>query len=351
VGKLHFGQAGEERGSMVKDTSSAVLAGDVGGTKTNLAIFDLSSFPGPPIAEATFRSRDYHGVDDILGEFLSRLDFKVERAALGVAGPVLDGRTKVTNLPWIVDERDLMERLGLKSLKLLNDLVAFANAVPVLGPKDLLVLNEGSPDPKGTRAVIAPGTGLGQAFLTWCPEGCRAYPSEGGHADFAPRGKLQVRLLEYLGKSREHVSYEHVASGNGLLEIYRFLKESGYSEPPWLRDEIVAVEDPVPLILKHAAGDGPACPICEKTLSVFLSVLGAAAGNVALHFMATGGVYLGGGIPPRITGALQGADFRKAFGSKGRFSGLVEDIPLYVIMNPRSALLGAARYISLAGLL
>jgi glucokinase len=322
-----------------------LLAGDIGGTKTTLGIFSSQSGPRQPLAEATFASADYASLEVLASEFLGKAGLTVTRASFGVAGPVVGGRADVTNLPWIVDERALAETLGLGRARLLNDLDAIAHAVPVLDESDLHTVHQGHPDRRGPIAIVAPGTGLGEAFLTWDGSRYKAHPSEGGHADFAPRDELQIGLLRYLLRDLERVSYERVCSGRGLPNIYRYLKETGHAEePPWLRQELAAAEDPTPVIANAALDMKPPCPLCVATLETFVSILGAEAGNLALKVVATGGVYLGGGIPPRILPILEKGYFLEAFRAKGRLSDLIAPIPIHVILNPRTALLGAAQH-------
>jgi glucokinase len=322
-----------------------LLAGDIGGTKTNLAIFSPTDGPRVPLVEATFPSARYPTLEAVVREFLSRIDLTVSRACFGVAGPVVNGRATVTNLPWKMAEAQLAQTLELEAVHLLNDLESIANAIPLLEADDLYTLNDAEPAPEGAIAVIAPGTGLGEAFLTWDGSQYEAHPSEGGHADFGPSDEVQLGLLRYLLDIHGHASWERVCSGIGLPNIYAYLKASGYAEePPWFADKLAAVSDRTPVIVNNALGEGEHCELCVATLSIFVSALGAEAGNLALKVLATGGVYLGGGIPPRILPALSNGAFMQSFQSKGRFSALMKSIPVHVILNPRSALLGVARY-------
>ena len=322
-----------------------LLAGDIGGTKTALAVFLPVGPLGKPLAEVTFPSADYDTLEEVVGQFLSQIGVEVECASFGVAGPVADGQAKITNLPWEMDETQLQHGLGIPVVRLLNDLEAIANAVPWLQPEDLHTLNMGRSVHGGSIAIIAPGTGLGEAFLTWDGTRYRAHPSEGGHADFAPLGSLQEGLLRYLKQVEgfEHVSYERVCSGMGLPNIYAYLKHSGYAEEPgWLGERLAAAQDPTPVIVYRALEGDQRCSLCEATLDMFAAVLGAEAGNLALKVLATGGVYLGGGIPRRILPILEQGRFLEAFTSKGRFSDLMSRMPVRVILNPNAALLGAA---------
>ncbi len=321
-----------------------LLAGDVGGTKTNLAIFAPGRSPRAPLVKAQFRSSDYPGLEAVIRAFLAQVDVRVKRASLGVAGPVARGRTVATNLPWVIDRDLLRDALGLDKLILMNDLVAIANGIPILGPDDLRTLNEGRSVEGGTIAVIAAGTGLGESFLTWDGTRYRPHASEGSHADFAPTDPLQAGLLRYLQERFEHVSYERVCSGLGIPNIYAYLKEKRYGpEPPWLAELLAAADDPTPVIVDAALDTAQPCALCALTLETFVSILGAEAGNLALKLLATGGVYLGGGIPPRILPALEKGGFLSAFRHKGRLSELVAHIPVHVILNPETALFGAAR--------
>jgi glucokinase len=322
-----------------------LLAGDIGGTKTSLAIFSPETGPRSPLAEATFPSGRYPSLEALASEFLAQVDLKPGRASFGVAGPVVAGRATITNLPWVMSETQLQTALDLSpgGVRLLNDLVAIANAVPWLESDDVHTLNEGQVVPGGAKAVIAPGTGLGEGFLTWDGLRYRAHASEGGHTDFAPTNSLEVDLLRYLLDRFGHVSYERVCSGRGLPNIYAFLKDSGYAqEPAWLAEQLAAADDPNPVIAKAAFDDERRCELCVATLETFVSILGTEAGNMALNVLATGGVYLGGGIPPRILPALEGGRFIDAFRDKGRMSDLMDQIPVHVILNPKVALLGAA---------
>jgi glucokinase len=242
-----------------------------------------------------------------------------------------------------MDEANLAKALDLSSVHLLNDLLAFAHAVPFLNEKDLRVLIKGRAVSGGAMAVVAPGTGLGEAYLTWDGTKYRAYASEGGHADFAPSNALEVGLLQYLFERFDHVSCERVCSGSGLVNIYAYLKDSGYAEEPdWLAEQLVSAHDRAPIIVKAALDEGRPCSLCRATLNTFISILGAEAGNMCLKVMASGGVYLGGGIPSRMISALESGPFMEAFRRKGRMSTLMEGIPVHVILNPKVALLGAA---------
>ncbi|MBL7201581.1 MAG: glucokinase [Anaerolineae bacterium] len=322
-----------------------LLAADIGGTKTNLAIVDSERGPRVPWVEATYPSSRYLDLETLVGEFLSQRDLSVDRACFGVAGPVIDGRATITNLPWAMEEAQLAKALRLSEVRLLNDLECIAYAVPLLEERDLCTLNDRLPAVGGAIAVIAPGTGLGEAFLIGDGSRYRACPSEGGHADFAPSNALQLDLLRYLQDVYGHVSCERVCSGVGLPNIYAFLKASRYAEEPaWLADRLSRSADATPIIVGNALDRDQRCDLCVATLDLFVSILGAEAGNLALKVLSTGGVYLGGGIPPRILPALSGGKFMRAFRNKGRFSEMIARIPVHVILDPTVALLGAAAY-------
>jgi glucokinase len=326
-----------------------ILAGDIGGTKTNLALFQSKKESLAPLAEDTFSSAQYPSLEAILEKFLSRIKTSVECATFGVAGPVIHGRASITNLPWVIDEKRIMDLFKFTSVQILNDLEATAYMIPFLKPPDLHMLNAGDANQKGTIAVIAPGTGLGEAFLTWNSSGYRVHPSEGGHSDFAPGTSEEVNLLMYLQGQTGHVSFEKVCSGQGVRNIYRYFHKN--FEPGDLNrllseetKQVVEAEDPTPIIVHAALERSVKCQFCLSTLEMFVSIMGEEAGNLALKVMATGGVYLGGGIPPRILSMLDSGRFIEAFCRKGRMSELVARIPVHVILNPKAALLGAARF-------
>lgn len=322
-----------------------VLAGDIGGTKTILAIYTSDRGLQQAECEKIFRSAEYDGLDAIARTFLAEIDQPVDRACFGVAGPVVDGRVKTTNLPWELDEVQLAQALELEQVTLLNDLVATANAVPQLQPSDLHVLNAGRASATGPIAVVAPGTGLGEAYLIHDGERYRALPSEGGHTTFGPATELEMDLVRYLLHHFGHVSFERVCSGIGIPNIYRFLKETGRAaEPDWLAQKMRDAQDPTPLIVAGALDRSRPCELCQLTMELFISILGGEASNLALTVLSTGGVYLGGGIPPRILPLLETPTFMQAFLNKGRMSALLDQMPVRVILNSKAALLGAARY-------
>jgi len=325
------------------ETSNLLLVGDIGATKTNLAVFPESGPYRTPLMEATFHSHNYPGLEAVVTEFLSQIEMTVDRASFGVAGPVISGRAAITNLPWVLEERRLQEKLAVTSVTLLNDLEAIAAGVPLLEAEDLFILNRGKPVANGPKVIVAPGTGLGEAYLTWDGARYLAHASEGGHTDFGPDSPEQSELLAFMRKRFDHVSYERVCSGQGIPHIYAFYKASGrYSEPEPLANQIKRAEDPTPVIVGHALDTDPPYEICRAVLKMFISILGAEAGNLALKMLATGGVFLGGGIPPRILSALKRDWFLTAFKRKGRMSPIMTDIPVSVITSSKAALMGAA---------
>ncbi|MHC4945400.1 MAG: glucokinase [Planctomycetota bacterium] len=326
-----------------------ILAGDIGGTNTRLGLFELENGKPVETAEDTFPSGKYQHLEDIVAEFLAARKAQVSAGCFGIAGPVVDDRCDATNLAWVVDARQMEKSLAIKSISLINDLVANAYGTLLLEPKDLLVVNEGHPEAGGNQAIISPGTGLGEAGLFFDGASYHPFPSEGGHTDFAPTNALEIELYHYLAGEYGHVSYERILSGPGLYNLYRFLRDSGrHEEPDWLAREMSA-SDPSACIAK-AAFSGRS-PLCAEVLELFVRILGAEAGNLALKILALGGVWIGGGIMARwllngwegIPDHLFGPEaFMESFVDKGRFRSMLEGIPVRVILNDRTALLGAA---------
>jgi glucokinase len=327
-----------------------ILAGDIGGTSTRLALFSGDRGRVAMMARQTYRSADYDSLAAVVRRFAEEHGHDVDHAAFGVAGPVRDGQAKATNLPWLVDSARLVDELGVKAVGLINDLEANAYGVAALDADDFTVLNAGESDASGNAAIIAAGTGLGEAGLYWDGKRHHPFASEGGHADFAPRNALEIELLQYLLRRHDRVSYERVLSGPGLHAIYEFLRDSGQGAESRRIADAMRDGDPAAVISKAAvAGE---CELCVAALDMFVAFYGAAAGNLALKMMAHGGVYLGGGIAPKIVEKLKQPVFMEAFISKGRMEELLRDIPVRVIMNDQTALIGAARYAaSRAGLL
>jgi glucokinase len=324
-----------------------ILAGDIGGTNTRLAFFEGTPDRLTPVTMEVFPSRESKGPEEIAHKFLAKHNQTVSAACFGIAGAVLDGHVETPNLPWAADASQIAAAIGLDQVSLINDLEANAHGIFLLQECDLVVLNPGIANPKGNRALIAAGTGLGEAgLLAETGGGYRPFPSEGGHVDFAPRNDLEIDLLRYLMGHFEHVSYERVLSGPGLYNIYQFLRDTGRGEEPgWLTEQI-AHGDPSAVIGKSALEGTSA--ICVQALDVFVSIYGAEAGNLALKVVAVGGMYVGGGIAPKILRKLSSTAFMKTFSAKGRVSSWLKDIPVRVIINDKAALFGAGRVAALA---
>jgi len=323
-----------------------LIAGDIGGTKTDLAIFSSEGGPLVPLAQTKVHSADYPSLQVIVKEFLAKEKKPVDRACFAVAGPVIGGRVKTTNLPWVIEEDSLAKDLNInqQSVHLINDLEAIAHAVPILRPRDVETINAGEPVSKGAIAVIAPGTGLGESFLTW--EGTRYLPhsSEGGHSDFAPADERQIGLLEYLLKKFDHVSFEQVCSGIGIPNVYGYLRNvAQIPQSPQVTALIDSARDRTAAIVSHAF-DGPnPSELCAATVDMFVSILAAEAGNLAVKVLATGGVYIAGGVAVHTLAALRRPGFMQSFKRKGRFAELMGRIPIHVIVSP-AGLAGAAAY-------
>jgi len=319
-----------------------VLAGDIGGTNTRLAFFEGTPERLTAVQIEIFPSREHSGLEEIAKKFIAAHNQTPQAACFGIAGAVRDGIVETTNLPWTVSAKEIAEALDIQDVSLINDLEANAHGIALLDVSDFVSLNAGIPIPGGNRALIAAGTGLGEAGLLAEADGTyRPFPSEGGHVDFAPRNELEIDLLRYLMERFEHVSYERVLSGPGLHNIYEFLRDTGRGkEPAWLADAI-AHGDPAAAIAKSAL-DGTA-GLGMQALEIFVSIYGAEAGNLALKVVATGGTFIGGGIAPKIIRSLTTPAFLEAFQAKGRISPLLHDIPVRVITNDQTALLGAGR--------
>jgi glucokinase len=319
-----------------------ILAGDVGGTKVHLALYDFIDGKLEYIRDERYPAKDYSGLEEIVKEFLGAQ--KVDAACFGVPGPVRNGRLRLTNLPWTLDSHELSVNLSITHVFLINDLEANGYGVAELTTEQVYTLSEGDASQMGNRALIAAGTGLGEGFLVWNGRSHLPNPSEGGHADYAPRNEDEIDLLRFLKqKYNGRVSFERVISGMGLTNIYEFLREvRGMEEPAWLAERIAAVADPNAVITELALA--AKSEICEKALDMFVSAYGAEAANLALKVMSVGGVYIGGGIAPRIIEKLKDGTFMKAFTDKGRLSQLLINMPVRVILESRAALLGAAAY-------
>jgi len=320
---------------------SLVLAGDIGGTKTRLGLFCVSEAGSRSVTAATYPSKAYRGLESIIEKFLFGHE-RISAASFGVAGPLVNGIAVATNLPWKISEASLGRFLKVRKISLINDLVANAYGIEVMTRNDFTLLNRGR-KAVGNRALLSAGTGLGAAFLFWNGTRYIPSPSEGGHVEFAPKNNLELEFLRYLLDRYDHVSYERVLSGTGLFNVYQFLRDNGKfgKEPGWLASRL-ANGDPAEVIAESALHK--TSKLCVEALNFFVSIYGAAAGNLALQVMASGGVYIGGGIAPRIIGKLKDGTFIKAFKDKGRLSPIVERIPVQVIMNDSAALIGAASH-------
>lgn len=321
-----------------------LIAGDIGGTKTDLAIYSTESGPHAPLAETEVHSANYPSLQAMVTEFLGQVKMPVDVASFDVAGPVINGEVKTTNLPWVMSETTLAKDLNLKAAHLMNDLEAVARSVPALRPADMLTINGGEPVPNGPIAVIAPGTGLGESFLTWDGSHYVAHGSEGGHSDFAPADEKQIRLLAYLLPRLGHVGVERVCSGIGVPNIYEFLRdEEGIPEQPEIAKRIASANDHTKEIVEAAFDPRHPSELCRATVEMLASILASEAGNLALKVLATGGVYIAGGVALHLLNTLQEPQFMQGFVRKGRFKDVMTRIPIYVITT-RAALVGAATF-------
>jgi glucokinase len=321
-----------------------LIAGDIGGTKTDLAVYSPETGAHEPLAAKQFRSASYPSLTTMVQEFLRDVTVPVDRACFDVAGPVINGAVKTTNLPWFMDEATLASELGFRSVHLMNDLEAVARAVPVLRSTDYVTLNEGVAIARGTIGIIAPGTGLGESFLTWNGVGYEAHSSEGGHSDFAPTDTRQLGLLTYMLKQHHHVGVERVCSGIGIPNLYEYLRDvEDIADNPDVADRIAAAPDRTHAIVDAGLDEQNPSTLSRETVELFVSILGSEAGNLALKVLATGGIYMAGSLALRIVGEGQKSTFRAAFTNKGRFAQLMQTIPIHVIFV-KAALLGAATY-------
>jgi glucokinase len=321
-----------------------ILAGDVGGTKVDLALYGFDHGRLTHVREEKFPAREYPGLEDIVRKFLIESgDPEVNAACFGVPGPVRGGRLKLTNLPWVLDSRELSLSLKIEHLFLINDLEANGYGIPELSPEQIYELSSGAAGSVGNRGLISAGTGLGQAILVWNGKMHVPMASEGGHCDFSPRSETEIELLRYLQRAlKGRVSFERVVSGIGLRNIYTFLRdEKGLEEPDWLKERMLA-EDPNAII--GELGEAGTNELCVQALNMFVSAYGAEAGNLALKVLSVGGLYLGGGIAPKILKKMKDGTFLKAFTDKGRLSDLLVQMPVRIILESRCALMGAAAY-------
>ena len=319
-----------------------LIAGDIGGTKTRLALVSPEAAPRQFVAGQEFHSADFNGLQPVVEAFLAKTGVRPTSACFDVAGPVIDGQARMTNLAWDLNEAELCRGLGLARVTLLNDLNAVAHAIPHLKPEQLVDINPGKAKLHGAIAVMAPGTGLGEAFLIWSGTAYVACPSEGGHRDFAPANEVQAGLWSYLTDRFRHVAYERVAAGIGVQNVYDYVRSCDpSSESPAFAAALQAAIDRAPLIIDAALQNPDNNPLAAQALRIIIDVWGAEAGNLALTVLATGGVYLAGGLPPRVLPQLQDGSFLRAFCAKGRFANLLRDVPIKVVII-NAALLGAA---------
>lgn len=331
-----------ELGMTMQDTNKTkiVLGGDIGGTKTDLGLFKIGQKRPEMIVMESFQSRHARNLSEIIESFLAKNPENVKAACFGVAGPVIAGKCKITNLAWDVSEQEIKSNFKWKKTKLINDLFAMANSIQLLEPSELFPINPGCQDQNGNAGLVAPGTGLGMSLLVPTNESLRPIASEGGHAGFAPRNEIEIDLWRYMRAVYGRVSTERLVSGPGIYSIYKWLKKNRqYEEPDWLTQKI-STGDPTAVISEAALKEED--PLCMETLNIFVSIFGAVCGDLALVGMTTRGIYLGGGIPPKILPKLKEGQFMEAFCDKGRFRDVVSKIPVYVIMNTNSAMLGAA---------
>jgi len=320
-----------------------ILSGEIGATRTRLAAFDTEGNNLKRVAETAYKSQEHGGLPEIIKAFIRTEGIPVHSACFGVAGPVKRGRSKISNLPWTIDARELAGQLKLNTVGLLNDLEAYAYGIDGLGSRDFVTLNEGSEEEEGNRAVISARTGLGMAGLYW--DGFRHHPfaCEGGHTDFAPRNTLELELLTYLQRKYGRISCERVLSGPGIKNIYDFLRDTGKAEEPqWLKEQMAAAPDP-PALISQLALEGKAT-ICDQTLSIFVSIYGAETGNCALNFLSTAGIFIGGSIAAKIVPKMKDPAFLESFLDKGRMRPLLEDMPVKIVLNDDAGIIGAARH-------
>jgi glucokinase len=317
----------------------AVLAGDIGGTKTTLALFSPA---GELIQEETFKNKLFGGLPELVATFLDNPGSRLARACFGVAGPVHNNRVRMTNLDWTIDGGQLADKFAIDRVLLVNDLVATTAGAAILPADSLITINIGRTAAGGSIGVLAPGTGLGEAFAVPVINGMKAFPSEGGHSSFAPRNEEQIGLLKFMLKKRNHVSVEQVCSGMVIPELYRFMSTC-CPEPPWLAEQLAAADDRTPIIVaaaNHAMEGGTACETAVRTLQLFVDILAAEAANLALKVLATGGIYIGGGMPPRMLHFFDQQRFMDFF-CRGVYRDMLSNIPIHIIRDPKTALLGA----------
>jgi glucokinase len=327
----------------MEEDRTMILAGEIGATRTRLAAFDSDGNTLNKVVEKIYMSQQETGLPDIISNFVKSEGIPVHSACFGVAGPVRGGRSKISNLAWTIDSAELATMLKLKSVGLINDLEAFAYGIDGLESKDFVTLSAGSEDAIGNRAVISARTGLGVAGLYW--DGFRHHPfaCEGGHSSFSPSNEMEIELLQYLHKKYGRVSCERVLSGPGIKNIYDFLRDTKKAEEPgWLKDQLATSHD-APALISQLALENKAA-VCEQALSIFVGIYGSQTGDCALNFMSTGGIFIGGSIAAKIVPRMKDPIFMQSFLDKGRMRGLLQDMPVKIVLNDDSGILGAARY-------
>jgi glucokinase len=327
-----------------------IFAADIGGTKSEVAIFPLTGAESGALVQKRYVNAEFSGIDSILEDFLANVDQLPQLACLAVAGMVSGDKARMTNLPWEFDCRRLEKHFGFSRVVLINDLTAVGSSLAMLEPGDLLEIQTVPGGEGEVRGLIAPGTGLGEGLLVDCGGEEFVCGSEGGHTDFAPVDEEQLALLVWMRKKRQPVSYEMLIAGPGLVNLYDFCKEyHQIEESAWIAEAMGRAKDRTPVIIAGvigatgSSGEKP-CPLCRRVIDLFLSILGSEAGNLALKLYAKGGIYLGGGILPRLVGHVQFDGFLQSFHAKGRMAGFMRDIPVTVILRRDAALIGATRY-------
>jgi len=328
--------------------SNHYLIGDVGGTKTELAIYEGQNQNRKYSEVERFLTRDFVSLAQMIAFYLGGKNLHISNGVLAIAGPVLNDKVTLSssNLPWEVDANQLKEALQIPNVRLINDLEALARGIPLLSEQDLHNINPGIKKSQDTLAVIAPGTGLGEAFLIW--DGANYLPciSEGAHVNFGPRTETEIEILKYMKNRHQHVTYEMLCSGLGIPSIYQYLKEaSKFEEPTWFCDQMANSEDKTPGLIDAALDLNRPCEIAVATIKQFVSILSAETGNLVLKTMATGGVYLGGGIPKRILPFLDAETFLYPFSDKGIMTEMMHQIPVQVILNTNTPLIGCIDYL------
>lgn len=321
-----------------------ILAGEIGGTRTRLAAYQTEGSKLQLVVDKTYPSQQHSGLSEVISAFVKSEGIPVHSACFGVAGPVRAGKSKISNLPWTIDSRELSAQLRLESVGLINDLEAYTYGIDALDSTDFVTLSEGAgEDAEGNRVVISARTGLGIAGMYWDGFRHHPFPCEGGHSDFAPQSDFEAELAHYLRKKHPHVSYERVLSGPGIKNIYDFLRdERKAEEPSWLQKQMSEAPDP-PALISQLALESKA-EICTQAMKMFVGIYGSETGNCALNFLATGGVFVGGSIAAKIVPLMRDPIFMQSFLDKGRMSSLLDDIPVKIVLNDDCGITGAARF-------